>query len=133
MEQNEFNSLKTAELTGLENSLFKKNLSNFLNNLDSRHSNLEKQSIIVMQGGSGIPRYDTDVQTFTFIQDSHFYYLTGVREADFYSIIDVAKKKLYLFYKLPAESTKIWQRVPSLEELSKKFDVDVLNYNEIYN
>ena len=95
-------NLKTAELTGLDISLFKKNRMNFFINLASRHTSMEKQSIIVMQGGSGLPRYDTDVQTFHFIQESNFYYLTGVREADFYSILDVINQELHLFYKLPS-------------------------------
>jgi Xaa-Pro dipeptidase len=126
-------SLKTAELTGLSNSLFKKNRMNYLKNLLTKHNTLEKQSVIVLEGGKGIPRYDTDVQTFHFIQDSHFYYLTGVREPDFYAVLDISKQELHLFYQLPEESTKVWQKVPSLEELTKKYEIQVYHMNELYD
>ena len=133
MEALSLKSLEKAELNGLDNKLFKENRSNFLKNLSIRLTNLEKQSIIVMQGGSELPRYDTDVNIFHFIQDSHFYYLTGVREPNFYSILDIHNKEIHLFYILPDESDKTWQYVPSLEELSKKYEVNVFNYSDFYS
>ena len=67
MEALSLKSLEKAELNGLDNKLFKENRSNFLKNLSIRLTNLEKQSIIVMQGGSELPRYDTDVNIFHLV------------------------------------------------------------------
>jgi len=58
-----------------------------------------------------------------FLQEANFYYLTGVRETDFYTVLDLKSETITLFWKVPPESTKIWSYVPTLDSLTKKYGI----------
>jgi len=114
---------KSIEIEGLPPSFFELNRANFFENLKTKLKNYETDSVLILQGGSDIPRFDTDVISYIFLQESYFYYLTGVRDTDFYTILDIKNESITLFWKVPPESTKIWSYVPTLESLTKKYGI----------
>lgn len=127
------NDYKYVEFTGLPNEFFTLNRTNYLNNLERMLTGLEKNSIIVLQGGDEIPRYDTDVVNYHFAQEGNFYYLSGVTEPKFYGILDVQSKEFILYYDLDKdERDNIFMKIPSLEELSKKYGLKVLDKEDLY-
>jgi Xaa-Pro dipeptidase len=109
------------------------NRKNFLSNLSNKLENFEKNSILVILGGQDIPRFDTDVVNYHFVQDPNFYYLTGVRDTEFYGILDFNDSSITLFWKVPDESKKIWSYVPSLEELTKLYGIPVKSQVDFYD
>jgi len=123
-----------AELKGLNNSFFTKNRKKFYNNLIKMLTGLNRNSIIVLEGGKEIPRYDTDVVDYHFQQDANFYYLSGVREPKFYAILDVKSEEFKLYYDLSKdERDNIFMQIPSLQELSEKYELPVLDMVDFYS
>lgn len=122
-----------AELNGLKNSFFTKNRKKYLENIYKMLTGLEKDSIIVLQGGNEIPRYDTDVVDYHFQQEANFYYLSGVREPKFYAILDLKSKDFILYYSLNKdERDNIFMKIPSLKELSEKYELPVLDLEDFF-
>ena len=109
-----------SELKGLEPSFFKLNRTNYINNLKIRNPHLSINSVIVLQGGNLIPKYDCDTSYYYFDQESNFYYLTGVREPNMKCIIDIRSNDCVLFYQKEEDDMKIWMKVPSYEDIEKK-------------
>jgi Xaa-Pro dipeptidase len=64
-------------------------------------------SIIVLEGGKTISRYDSDGEHL-FRQESHFHYLFGVKEADFYGAINITSGESILFIPRLPESYGVW-------------------------
>jgi len=117
-----------VELIGLSNSLFEKNRQNFFENLEKMLIGIENDSIIVLQSGDEIPRNDTDVVNYHFQQESNFYYLTGVTEPKFYAVLDYKTKTTKLYYYVDKdERNNIFMKLPTLEELSKKYNLEVFD------
>ena len=79
-----------SELTGLSPKFFKTNRDNFIKNLKLKLETLPEGSFLFLKGGSNKPRYDNDDDFHYFVQESNFYYLTGVLEPNFYAIIDLS-------------------------------------------
>lgn len=123
---------KLANLTGLKPIFFKNNFDRFMENLNKNFKQLNQKSVIFIQGGNEIPRHDTDTVFFTFYQNPNFYYLTGLNEPGFTLVIDVAKKERFLFMIMPDEKKSIYQRVPSLEEISKNYEIQCKKMDEIW-
>ena len=111
----------TLEFTGLPPSFFEQNRKNYIQNLKSKLSGLEENSILFLKGGQEIFRYDNDDDIHYFMQESNFYYLTGVRESGFYAMIDLRDASVALYVPTPDETTKIFFHVETLEEISKKY------------
>jgi len=123
-----------VELIGLSISLFEKNRENFFKNLENMLVGIEVDSIIILQSGEDIPRNDTDVVNYHFQQESNFYYLTGVTEPKFYAILDYKFKKTKLYYFIDKdERNNIFMKLPSLEELSRKYNIEVLDLDLLMN
>ena len=113
-----------AELTGLKPSFFEKNRKKYISKLKQYVSDLQQDGIIFLKGGEELFKYDNDDDYHYFIQESNFYYLTGVREPGYYAaiIIDEDDPKLSLFVPTPDERTKIFLHVETLEDIEKKYN-----------
>ncbi|KAG0207708.1 hypothetical protein BGX28_001105 [Mortierella sp. GBA30] len=93
----------------------------------SRH-----EAVILAKGTEVKNRDNTDVE-LEFRQESNFYYLTGVQEADFYFIYDLCRERAYLVAPDLNPVKAVWKGPsPSDEELLKKYDVDyVVRYSNL--
>jgi len=67
---------KKSEVNGLPFSFFKTNRDKLFKNIRSKFKSHTKNSVMVLQGASEQPRYDTDVNHCYFLQEANFYYLT---------------------------------------------------------
>ena len=122
---------KYSEIEGLPPEFFEEKRKNYLNNLKIRFAQLKTNSIIVLQGGDYLPRYDTDVNLYYFDQESNFYYLTGVREPGMKCVIDVQDGSCTLFYKPQEDEMKVWMTVPSKEDIEKKYGIKTLLMDDL--
>ena len=123
---------KRIEIDGLPNSFFKTNRDKFFNNIKNKFSTINKNIAIILQGGSDQPRYDTDILNNYFLQESNFYYLTGVRNPDFFALLDFKQEDIILFTSVLPEDYKVSMTVLNLEEYSKKYDIKVLDKSKMY-
>lgn len=118
------NYLNLINLQGVDPVVFQENRTKFLNNLNLLGKDIEKDSLLILEGGKDIPRHDTDTCYYHFIQESYFYYLTGVQEPDFFLIVDLASSKYTIFLNKVSERYKIFMTVLSDEEASKKYRLE---------
>jgi len=51
----------------------------------------------------------------------------------FMEYLTLAKENAPYFFKVPPESQKTWRKIPSLEELTKKYGVSVKSFTEFYD
>lgn len=116
--------LKLVNLEGLPASFFEHNRNRFFDNLNDKFPQFEKDSIVILEGGKEIPRHDTDTCFYHFIQENYFYYLSGVTIPDFHLIVDLKDRKVTLFYRIPNLRYKIFMHVPTLEEVTKKHNIE---------
>jgi Xaa-Pro dipeptidase len=124
-----------SELTGLDKSVFRANRNHFLDKL--KLESLRMDSILILEGGVDVPRYDSDIPYFYFQQESYFYYLSGSKYPDCYLIMDLTTGDIVLYIRNANESEKIWVKYPSLDEITQKlginakymesFDIDLLD------
>ncbi|CAH0562011.1 unnamed protein product [Brassicogethes aeneus] len=89
-------------------------------------------SVVLLQGGSEIPFYDTDT-SYLFRQESYFTWLFGVTEADCYGVVDVQSGEAHLFVPRLPEAYAVWMGpLHTLEDFSKKYDIGNVYYtNEL--
>jgi len=73
-----------------------------------KKSNVPKGAVVLLQGGSDSQRYDTDVNTAPFRQESFFHWLFATLEPDCYAALDVDSGKATLFIPRLHESYIIW-------------------------
>ena len=111
------------DIKGLEPSFFQLNRENYLKNLRMRFAHLNENSVIVLQGASLSPKYDTDTNYYYFDQESNFYYLTGVREPDMLFVLDVQSGEGALFYDQPSDENKVWMKVPTAQDIEDKYGI----------
>ena len=111
------------EIKGLPPSFFELNRENYLKNLKMRFSHLNENSVIILQGGRIVDKYDCDEAYYYFDQESNFYYLTGVRTPNMLFVLDVQNGEASLFYEQDSEETQVWQKVPTVEEIEKKYGI----------
>ncbi|CAD5228347.1 unnamed protein product [Bursaphelenchus xylophilus] len=90
-----------------------------------------KGSFAVLEGGHDPHRYNTDMQSEPFRQESYFYWAFGVTEPDFFGIIDLhSGRSVLLPPKLPKDYA-IWQGSVKPESYFKdKYDVEEVIFNE---
>jgi Xaa-Pro dipeptidase len=132
------NDYRLLELTGLPPKFFEQNRKNYLQKLNAKLLNINKDgnknSVIILEGGEEIPRFDTDVVHYHFQQESNFYYLCGVREPKFYGVLDLQSETFTLFYKLSKDlRERIFMKIPSLEELQEKYQLPVFDFDDFYS
>ena len=121
-----------SEIEGLPNSFFAENRQRFIENIKLRLSPQPQSAVLFLQGGDEISRYDQDTTFTTFLQESNFYYLTGVREPGFQAAIDLNTGKATLFCEKFPEDNKIWMKVYSKEDYQTKYEIDTY-YKEDLN
>ncbi|XP_018564988.1 xaa-Pro dipeptidase isoform X1 [Anoplophora glabripennis] len=89
---------------------------------------VKKDAIVLLQGGSELPFYDTDV-TYVFRQESYFIWCFGTTEAGCYGAIDVSTGDSYLFVpRFPAEYAVWMGPLVSLTAFKNKYDVTHVYY-----
>lgn len=113
------------ELEGIPNEMFLTNRKRFIENLKRVIVDLNYDSVIVLKSGNITYRYDTDVPYYYFLQETNFFYLTGVREPGLYAILDLLNSKLTLFYNEPSSEDQIWRKNLTSDEISKKYGLEV--------
>ena len=111
--------------------LFALNRTNLLNRLRS-DQNLQKSSIVVLQGGESATRHCTDHEDL-FRQESYFHWCFGVIEPDCYGAIEVDSGKSILFVPLLPADYAVWMgKIQPLTYFKQKYEVDEVYYtNEI--
>lgn len=84
---------------------------------------------VYMKGASVQHRYDTDTE-IAFRQESNFWYVSGVGEADFHLILDLVSREFHLFAPKRDTLYAVWNgRVPSREELMDRYRPDHLHWD----
>lgn len=92
------------------------------------NKDVQKNSIVVLQGGEETQRYCTDTGII-FRQESFFHWTFGVTEADCYGAIDVDTGKSLLFVPKLPESYAVWMgKIHPREYFKKKYEVDEVHY-----
>ncbi|CAG9858391.1 unnamed protein product [Phyllotreta striolata] len=107
-------------------SLYESNRKRLVEELNK----MQKDSIVVLQGGSNQPIYDTDA-SYLFRQESYFTWCFGVVEPDCFGLIDTVSGDSYLFVPQYPVEYAVWNGpLPTLEEFKKKYKVNYINYVE---
>ncbi|GAA5522536.1 aminopeptidase P family protein [Aliifodinibius salicampi] len=89
----------------------------------------EETAIVYVKGAELMYRYDTDYE-FAFRQESNFWYLTGVDEADFHLILDLNTQEYHLFVPNRDAQYAVWHGiVKSKEQYQSEYDPDHLHYD----
>jgi Xaa-Pro dipeptidase len=124
---------KTIELNALPQAFFKEIRQNYLDRLNAMLIGLKQNSIIVLQGGDELPRFDTDIIGYYFQQEANFYYLTGVKEPSCYAIYDITTNYITIYIKLSTSThDRIYFKIPTLDELMNKYGVQFKRFEEMY-
>ena len=114
-------SYERVELEHLPPSFFLTNRQNFIKNLKEHLISIPNNSYLFIMGGKTLYRYDNDDEIFYFLQESNFYYLTGVLEENIYAIINLSDATVSLFIPQPTEREKIFLHWETLEQIAKKY------------
>lgn len=129
-----------VNINDLDNSFFIDNKNWFFKSI-SNIKDIEKDSILILKGGDEVPRYSTDTVNYNFIQDSNFYYLTGVKSPGFHAVYDLSYNEITLYFNVPhpkenERDPRIYSNIPSLIEIERKYYMkcyDILDlYKNIY-
>ena len=115
------NTYERVELEGLSTSFFLNNRQRFIKNLKEHIVSLPENSYLLLMGGKDLYRYDNDDELFYFIQESNFYYLTGVLEANYYATINLTDASVSLYIPQPTEREKIFLHWETLEQIAEKY------------
>ncbi|XP_073163983.1 xaa-Pro dipeptidase isoform X4 [Lepidochelys kempii] len=92
------------------------------------NKDVQKNAIVLMQGGEEAQRYCTDTG-IVFRQESYFHWTFGVTEPDCYGAIDVDTGKSILFVPKLPESYAVWMgKIHHPEYFRKKYAVDEVHY-----
>lgn len=125
--------LKHANLEGFPTYVFQENRKGFLSALKRRVFNLENNSILLLQAGTDSVRYDTDSNSYTFIQESNFYYLTGVREPDLICLIDFSNDEPLLFIPTPSDRDRTFTHFPTYDEITNTYFIRCKPLEDLYS
>ena len=115
------NIYERVELEGLSTSFFLNNRQNFIQNLKEHLVSFPDNAYLFLKGGEELPRYDNDNPYTYFLQESNFYYLTGVREAGYYAVINLTNATFSLFIPEPTTTEKIFTHWETLEQIAEKY------------
>lgn len=88
-----------------------------------------QRGIVYLKGAEIMYRYGTDFE-YPFRQESNFWYLTGVDEADYHAILDIATGNYYLFTPKRDAQYGVWHgRIKPKEEIQESYQPDYLHYD----
>ncbi len=90
----------------------------------------KEKAIVLLKGKHEVPVDNTDIE-YEVQQESYFKYLFGVKETEFYGIMEMDTGKAVLFAPEISELYKIWMTVLSNEEISEKYDIPVKSLAQI--
>lgn len=87
------------------------------------------EGIVYLRGAAVQHRYDTDTE-ISFRQESHFWYVSGVNEADYHLILDLGARKMHLFTPKRDTLYAVWNgRVKTADEIRSLYAPDELHYD----
>ena len=91
-----------------------------------------QNGVIYIQGADTMYRYGTDYE-FPFRQESNFWYLTGVNEAECALILDLIKEEYHLFVPKREAQYAVWHGyIKTKEQYQEEYKPDHLHFsNEI--
>ncbi|XP_064315622.1 xaa-Pro dipeptidase isoform X2 [Phalacrocorax carbo] len=97
-----------------------------------QNKDVQKNSIVLLQGGEETQRYCTDTG-IVFRQESYFHWTFGVTEAGCFGAVDIDTGRSMLFVPQLPESYAVWMgKIHPPEFFKKKYAVDEVHYvNEI--
>ena len=137
-------SYERVELKHLPPSFFLNNRKTFIKNLKERLVSIPENSFLFLMGGKDLYRYDNDDELMYFIQESNFYYLTGVLESNYYATINLTDATFSLYIPQPSEREKIFLHWETFEQIAEKYkcntfdlvqlplEIKRLNPNKLY-
>ena len=124
-------SYDKIELKHLPPSFFLVNRQNFIKNLKEHIVSLPENSYLFLMGGKDLYRYDNDDELHYFLQESNFYYLTGVLEANYYATINLTDASFSLFIPQPSEREKIFLHWETLEQIAEKYKCSTFDLTQL--
>lgn len=87
-----------------------------------------QNGVVFIQGAEIMYRYDTDYE-FPFRQESNFWYLTGVNEAECSLVLDLKKEEYHLFVPERDAQYAVWHGyVKTKEQYQEEYQPDYLHY-----
>lgn len=87
-----------------------------------------QNGVVFIQGSETMYRYDTDYE-FPFRQESNFWYLTGVNEAECSLLLDLKTEEYHLFVPERDAQYAVWHGyVKTKEQYIKEYKPDHLHY-----
>ncbi len=87
-----------------------------------------QNGVVFIQGAETMYRYDTDYE-FPFRQESNFWYLTGVNEAECSLVLDLKKEEYHLFVPERDAQYAVWHGyVKTKEQYLEEYQPDHLHY-----
>lgn len=91
-----------------------------------------QEGVIYLKGAEILYRYGTDYE-YPFRQESNFWYLTGVNEADYHCVLDIKTGDYHLFSPKRDAQYAVWHgRIKPKEEILDEYKPDYLhNDNEL--
>ena len=124
-------SYERAELDRLSPSFFLNNRQNFIKNLKERLISFPENSFLFLMGGKYLPRYDNDEDLYYFVQESNFYYLTGVLEQNYYATINLTDASFSLYIPPLTETEKIFNPWETLEQIAEKYQCNTFDLAQL--
>ena len=124
-------SYERVELDHLSPSFFLNNRQNFIKNLKERVISIPENSYLFLMGGKTLPRYDNDDELHYFIQESNFYYLTGVLEENYYATINLTDASFSLYIPQPSERDKVFLHWETLEQIAEKYQCSTFDLTQL--
>ena len=120
-----------VELDGLPPSFFLQNRQKFIKNLKEHIVSFPENSYLFLMGGKTLYRYDNDDELHYFVQESNFYYLTGVLEANYYATINLSDATFSLYIPQPSEREKIFLHWETLEQIAEKYKCNTFDLTQL--
>jgi len=88
-----------------------------------------QNGVIYLRGAETMYRYGTDFE-FPFRQESNFWYLTDVNEADYHALLDIKSGEYHLFAPKRDSQYAVWHgRIKLNEEIESLYRPDHLHYD----
>ena len=91
-----------------------------------------QDGVIYLRGAEILYRYGTDYE-YPFRQESNFWYLTGVDEPDYHTVLDLKSGDFHLFMPKRDAQYAVWHgRIKTVNEVQKTYHPNHLHYqNEL--
>jgi len=91
-----------------------------------------QDGVIYLRGAEILYRYGTDYE-YPFRQESNFWYLTGVDEPDYHTVLDLKSGDFHLFMPKRDAQYAVWHgRIKTVNEVQETYHPDHLHYqNEL--